>query len=252
MLFIILRAVNAIFAVAVAILVSQRFGDSGVGKMLTVLITATVVAFFEWLLIWAPKHFPSIRRFLDPRSIFAGVWIQDVVRVYGKDGPKQDFPNRGAVLSISYREPIDNYRVEGTAYDDSGNEHSRWESTEVIHFAKDGRSVTYEWSGTVTNLTVGREDPRRTGFCHMTLSSADGGRGRVDHVAVDVLLEFNLTRVTQSWLHWNKLDRFRLEDLYNPNDRDQFAVALANSRAKAVSAAASAGTTEKPENAVNR
>lgn len=229
MLPIVFRAANAVFAVVAAILVSHRFGGSAVGQLLTVLITAGVVALFEWLLIWAPQHSTWARRLLDPRALFAGVWIQEVVCVHGSGGPKVDFPNRFAVYSVVYREHTDNYAVEGTAYTSSADEHARWDSTDVVHFAKDGRSMTYEWKGAITNPAIGPEDPRRTGFAHLSLTSDDGGRGRIDHVAVDVILEFNCSRITREWLAMHKLSRFTPEALYNPNDRDQFAEAFAAS-----------------------
>ena len=226
MLTIVFRSANAIFAVVVAILVSLRFGESAMGKFITVLITAGVVALFEWLLIWTPRHSMRARRVLDPRALFAGVWLQEVVRVYGSEGPKLRYPNRFAVFTVKYLEPTDNYAVEGTAYSGSEGEHARWESTDVVHFAKDGRSMTYEWKGSIKSPTIGPEDPRRTGFAHLSLSSDDGGRGRVDHVAVDVILEFNCSRITTAWLARNTLSRFTPEDLHNPSDRDRFADAF--------------------------
>jgi hypothetical protein len=231
MLFTVFRAANAIFAVIVAILVSRRFGESATGKLLTVVITGSVVAFFEWLMIWAPKHSTRARRILDPRSLFADVWIQEVVRVHGSEGPKLDFPNRFSVFTIAYRDRIDNYKIEGTAYTDMGIEHARWDSTDVVHFAKDGRSMTYEWEGSITNPLIGTDDPRRSGFAHLSLSSDNGGRGRVDHVAVEVILEYNFSRITKEWFIRNDLTRFNPKALYDPNDRDRFAVAFAKSRA---------------------
>ncbi|HEY2380121.1 MAG TPA: hypothetical protein VGK48_02960 [Terriglobia bacterium] len=229
MLFILFRAANAVFAVVVAILISTRFGESAAGKLLTVGITTGVVALFEWLLIWLPKHSTRARRFLDPRSLFAGVWIQDVKRVHGSEGVKLEFPNRFAVFTIRYSSEADNYKVEGTAYTPSGEEHARWDSTEVVHFAKDGRSMTYEWSGSITDPAIGAEDPLRKGFAYLELPSDKGGRGRVDHVALNVVLMFNLSRVTSEWLAANQLSEFKPAELYSPEDRDRFAKAFVKS-----------------------
>jgi hypothetical protein len=228
MLLIAFRAINAIFAVVVAILVSNRFGESTSGKLLTVFITSGVVAFFEWSMVWIPKRSIRARRLLDPRSLFAGIWLQDVKRVHGSEGAKVEFPNRFAVFSIAYNKDEDNYRIEGMAYTPGGVEHARWTSTDVVHFSKDGRSMTYEWSGSIMDSETSPDDPRRTGFAHLQLSSDNGGTGRVDHVAVDVILVFNLTRITNEWLAANKLAvEFKTESLYNPEDRDRFAAKFA-------------------------
>jgi hypothetical protein len=231
MLFIVFRALNAVFAVAVAIMVSTRLGESTVGKLVTVATTAGVVALSEWLMIWAPKHSAAARRLLDPRSILTGIWIQEVVHVYGTEGAPTMRPNRFAVFSIDYRTPTDTYAVEGTAYDEHGNEHARWQSEDIVHFAKDGRSMTYLWGGTISNPTLGPFDPRRTGFARLMLSSDDGGRGHVEHVALNVNLDFNMQRVTRAWLAERRLGRFKPNALHNPGVRDKFATDYAKSLA---------------------
>jgi hypothetical protein len=221
------RAANAIFAVVVAVVVSMRFGQSNLGKLVTVLITAAVVAVCEGLVVWAPKHSSRARRLLDPRSIFAGVWIQDVVHVHGyEDAPTAK--NRFAVFSLAYRQSTDDYAVEGTAYDEDGKEHARWQSVETAHFTKDGRSITYLWEGTITDRTLGPGDPRRTGFARLLLSSDDGGRGRVEHIALDGILEFNVRRVTPRLLAEYDLAHFKPSELRDPGLRDKFGAAFAS------------------------
>lgn len=227
MLFIVFRALNAVFAVAVAIVVSTRLGDSDAGKLVTVSITAGIVALSEWGMDWGPKHFAWVRRKLDPRSIFAGVWVQEVVHMHGSEGPPPLKPNRFALFSIAYVQPTDAYALEGTAYDDAGREHARWQSVDVMHFAKDGRSMTYLWEGTITNPEIGPDDPRRTGFARVVLSSDDAGRGRVEHVALRVNLEFNMRRVSKEWLAERRLGRFRPDDPRDPGRRDAFALEFA-------------------------
>src|SRR5262249_10525690 len=130
--------------------------------------------------------------------------------------------------TVIYNHDTDNYKIEGMAYTPAGVEHARWSSTEVVHFSKDGRSMTYEWSGSIMDSETSPDDPRRTGFAHLELPSDNGGTGRVDHVAVDVILVFNLTRITSEWLAANGLAvEFRPEALYNPADRDRFAAKFA-------------------------
>jgi hypothetical protein len=228
MLLLVFRALNAVFAVVVAILVSMRWGDSNLGKLVTVIITASVVAFAEWLLLWAPKHWEWARRRLDPRSIFTGVWIEEDVHVLG-DGRNEQIPNRFGIFAIDYQEETDTYAVDGRAYNKVGKEHARFWSVEAkpIHFAKNGRSMTYLFDGTITNPNLKSSDPRRTGLTRMDLVTDDAGTGRVDHVALNVTLEFNLRRVTKEWLAEHELSRFLPEKLREPDVRDDFAEAFA-------------------------
>ena len=227
MLFTFFRAANAIFAVVVAILVSSRFGETATGNLLTVVITSGVVALFEFLMVWAPKHFLWVRQLLDPRAIFADVWIQEKVRVFGSEGPQLETPNRFSVFFIKYDSSIDNYSVKGRAYTGSGVEHARWDSEDVVHFSKDGRSMTYEFSGTIMTEALGAEDPRRKGFAILELSSDNAGSGRVDHVAVNAILIFDFVRITVEWLAKHNFGQYKPDSLLDPAARDQFAAAYA-------------------------
>jgi hypothetical protein len=226
MLNIVFRAANAVFAVVVAVVVSSWYGESIIGKLLTVLITAGVVALIETLTIWLPRHSARGRQLLDPRSRFTGVWLQEGVKQYGSEGVNIEIPNRFAIFTVGYGKETDNYEVDGAAYTAGGDEHARWESTDVAHFAKDGRAMTYEWTGTITNTDLDPKDPRRTGFCRLKLLDDDSGRGRVDHVAVNVVLLFNLSRVTTKWLEARNLLQFKLEHLKSPDQRNRLAKAL--------------------------
>jgi hypothetical protein len=58
MLFIALRAADVIFAGVVAILVSAAIRRTSIAKLITIVFTAAVVAFFEWLMIWARPRPP--------------------------------------------------------------------------------------------------------------------------------------------------------------------------------------------------
>jgi hypothetical protein len=195
--------------------------------VLTVVVTSGVVALFEWLMIWAPKHFGWFRRLLDRRAIYVGVWIQEKVRMFGSEGLKLDFPNRFSVYRIRYNDSNDNYTVEGRAYTQIGKEHARWKSENVVHFSKDGRSMTYNFGGTIQNEALGAEDPRRKGIASLELFSDDAGSGRVDHVAVNAVLEFNFARITTDWLAKHNLSQFEPEALHDPATRDKFALAYA-------------------------
>jgi hypothetical protein len=226
MLFTVFRAVNAIFTVVVAIIITQRFGESHTAKLAAVLITSAVVVFFEWLMRWTPTRSPFVRRLLDSRAVFSGPWLQQVVRSHGTNAPKEG-QNTFAVLTVSYSKHDDNYAVDGTAYTAGGDEHARWESTDVVNFAKNGRVMTYEWTGTVTNRTLAEERLKRSGFARFTLPDEDGGRGRVDHVGGDVSLEINLTRITKKWLAAQNLSDHNADRLGTPSARDELARAYA-------------------------
>ena len=234
MIFTLFRTLNAIFAVVVAILISRRLGESASGKIVTVLITSGVVALFEWLMTWTPRRFAWVRQLLDQRALFSGVWLQEVKTVYGSEGRKQDHPNRFGLFSVKYDQGEDNYKVSGSAYTDSGQEHAQWDSTEVVHFSKSGRSMSYEWVGTLISESGSSgdpADPRRQGFTSLKLTSDNAGRGRVDHVAVNVILEFDLTRITADWLAENNL-RVKPETLHDPSKRDAFALGFAKIRGR--------------------
>lgn len=233
MLLIAFRAINAVFAVVVAVLITGRFGgDTPRAKIVAVLITAGVVAFVELLGVWAPKRSRTARRVLDSRSLFEGIWMQDVVNVDDQQGSTSEHPNRFAVFTVQYSRPINNYNVEGTAYDSIGREHAHWESTEVVHFAQNGRGMTYQWTGKIrignknANEKAGPERPDRGGFARLTLSSENGGRGRVDHVAMNINLDFNIFRLTKNWLAENNL-QFQPERLREPDYRNRFALEYA-------------------------
>jgi hypothetical protein len=230
MLLLVFRALDAVFAVVVAIVVSLYWGATNLAKLITVVITASVVALFEWLLLWAPKHSRRIRLLLDPRATFAGVWLQENVHAYGR-GRAQDDPNHFAVFSVNYRAPSDTYEVDGRAYSVLGKEHASFHSFDTLNFAKDGRSMTYLFEGEITNPGFAAEDPRRMGLVRLDLSSDHAGRGRVEHVGKEVTLTFDLRRITKEWLTEHHLGRFDPAKLCEPEIRDEFANALASADA---------------------
>jgi hypothetical protein len=239
MLFTLFRTANAIFAVMVAILVSSRYGETATGKLITVAVTSGVVAFFEWLMKWSPKHFDLARSLLDPRAAFAGVWVQDVDRVLGSEGPNP-LPNRFAVFSVRYNKSQDNYVVEGDAYTKTGEPHARWDSGDVVHFAKDGQSMTYDFEGNILTGS-GAENRERKGITNLKLSSNTGGSGHVNHLALNVTLIFNFTRVTPKWLAERDLGQFNPKALHDRAGRKPFALEYAKTLKDEDTHAASAG-----------
>ena len=190
MLTIIVRSLQTAISVVVGIATASLIGDANTAKLIAVPIAAVVMGVIEYALMVAPRQSVWARRHLDPRSVFEGVWIQDVKR-----GRGEQF-NRFAVFTVSYSGRDSEYRVEGTAYDGRGIEHSRWRSDELVHFSRDGQSMTYLWAGDVVGESGDAAASDRRGFARLWLSSSNGGTGRVDHVSMAAVLHFNIVRVT--------------------------------------------------------
>jgi hypothetical protein len=172
------------------------------------------------------------RRLLDPRAVFIGVWIQENVRVYGSESAEQGH-NRFAVFTVDYRKAADSYAVDGRAYSQQGKEYARFSSVDALHFAEDGRSMTYVFEGTITTPVFGG-DPNRTGLSRIALSSDDAGRGRVEHVAMNISLIYDIRRVTKRWLASKDLTGFEPEKLREPDIQREFAAAFARQVRQAV------------------
>jgi hypothetical protein len=154
-----------------------------------------------------------------------GTWVQDVARVFHREGdPAGHDENRFAIFWVTYALPA-GYRVTGFAYDPAGNEFARWHSIGVPEFTADGHSMSYRFSGTLMNdPDESGADPERTGVS--TINVRDG-TGRVDHVAGQVSLRFDVWRVTDDWLRHEGLDAFSGKSLHDASTRRRFAVALA-------------------------
>jgi hypothetical protein len=168
----------------------------------------------EYLLKIAPRKSRRARTLLDPRSIFEGVWIQDVKKVV-TDG-NQSESNRFAVYTVRF---AGDFIIEGRSYDETGKEFSRWQSEGPVNFSRDGRTMTYLWTGDVTGTTVTAD---RKGFAQLVLSSSgNGGTGRVDHVSMHVTLLFDLQRVTPALISGSPVTK--PADLVDPDARDKFA-----------------------------
>src|SRR5688572_21648376 len=110
MLQILLRASNSVIAVFVGIAVSLALDEnSRLGKAVTILVATGIVVLLEWLQVWLPKKSVRIRRMLDSRAVFEGVWLQKVVAAYDAKGFNEDHPNRFSVVTIQYNKQRDNY-----------------------------------------------------------------------------------------------------------------------------------------------
>jgi len=224
MLAILVRAFSTVIAVVVAVAVTANLGDSGGGKVLSAVIIAAVIAALEWLMVWTPKHSARARHLLDPRSVMAGVWVQNVVRVRGKDGLVEG-PNRFAIYSIDYTDS-DGYSVSGRAYDERGAEYARYWSVGAAMFTRSGREMTYVFQGTITERrSLTEYDRDQTGLTKLSLASDDNsGTGRVEHVAEDRSIDFDFFRVTSEWLTERGLGQYKPSRLRDVGIRNQFAI----------------------------
>ncbi|RZU50344.1 hypothetical protein EV385_2113 [Krasilnikovia cinnamomea] len=227
MLQVLFRAFVTVFTVATGVTVSTLWGDSSGGKLLAASVIAVVVGLVEWLMIWTPKHSALARRLLDPRSVVVGVWLQDVKLAWGLQGRPQASPNRFAIFTVSYDSTHD-YLVEGRAYDERGQEYARWHSIESPMFSRNGRSMTYLFEGTVLDSDVSLTERHRVGLTRLALeSSTDCGEGSVEHVAMNAHVEFDLFRITPTWLATRGLAAFSVEAIGHLATRSKFAEAYA-------------------------
>jgi hypothetical protein len=231
MVMVAVKAAQSAVAVLAGILTNWWLGDGNLAKLLAVGVAAVAAMGIEYALAVAPKRSRLLRRLLDRRAVFEGVWLQDVKKVFSKGGLSD--LNTFAIFTVTYYNQ--KYAVEGRAYDESGKELARWKSNEPVHFSSDDHSMTYLWSGTYLKKSHeaqnadSQEGPNRMGFGQMTLTTRDAGNGRIDHVAEDVMLVIDIERVTppmvSEWRSGATPDLLR-----NPVERDRFAVEHAKRR----------------------
>jgi hypothetical protein len=221
------RAFSTVFAVVVAVLVSARWGETSTGKIVAAVIIAVSIGAIEGFMLWAPRHLAWARRLLDPRSIWTGIWIQDVKLASGARRETNPQHNAFAVFYVDYDV---GYSITGRAYDPRGKESARWRSKGDPMFTKNGRSMSYVWDGVTIDSTIDTDDPNRAGLATMNLDEDDAGSGWIEHVALNRRLDFDLRRVTRTWLEERGLGEFEPRRLVDPDKRLQFATAFARSR----------------------
>ena len=222
---IVFRAFVTVLTVTVGLVAASLWGETGRGKLLTAVVIAAVVALVEWLMIWAPRHWAAARRLLDRRSVMIGVWVQEVYRIGGTSS--EPGGNRLAVYTVDY-DPADGYGVRGRAFDADGREVARYWSVGTAGFSHDGREMTYVFEGLATGHERRPEQPmERSGLVKLTLATDDSGTGRVEHVAENRSLDFDVFRVTPQWLAQHDLDQFNPAALRDIGQQRAFARAYA-------------------------
>lgn len=213
---IVIRAIQSAVAIAVGIGTASWVGEGNLGKLVAIPIGAACAILIEFLLRVAPRRSPWAREILDPRSVFEGVWIQNVKRVVA-DGSIVE-ANRFAVFTVRYN---GDFSVEGRAYDEFGEEFSRWHSEGPASFSRDARTMVYLWKGDIIGNNAEPTGDRR-GFAQLMLSpSGNGGIGLVDHLSLPVKLHFDMQRVTPDMLSDTPIQEPTA--LVDPVARDAFA-----------------------------
>ncbi len=191
----VLRAVSTVIPVAIGLWGAAAWGDTGAGKVATAVVVAIVIALPEWLFVVLPRHSLTARRFLDPRAVWEGAWMQVVTSMRSTEaGPES---NRFALFVVIYAG--DRYRINGTAYDEHGLKAAQWRWVGSPTFSRDGRELSYEWQGESTRRPNGDGGMGKSGLAKLELIDDESGSGRVDHVAASVQLDFHLGRMSRKF-----------------------------------------------------
>jgi len=229
MLQVFIRALTTVLTVVVSISITAAAGDTPAGRVLAALVIAALIASIEGLFLWLPNHNRLLRKLLDPRSVMCGVWVQEIKNVSGANTPEDD-ENRFGIYAVNFVGSDHAYEITGRAYNAKGHEHARWHSIESPSFAKNGSHMTYLWSGSVTqSAAMAQRSAERTGITSLTLSHINGGTGRVDHVAAERVLNFNISRITPAWLNAHNLGAFAPDQLFDPSEQDKLAATFCES-----------------------
>ena len=168
-----------------------RISGNDAGKEIGGALAGLVMLAVELALSQGPKHSAWLRRWLDPRAAFEGVWLQE--NLSGTDSPL-------SIFSMDYDGESDSYTLEGNAYSLDGRLGARWKSTHVFIDKRQLRT-TYRWTGDVIGPAPGSESDK-SGLAEMTLRKPPAlslprtGDGQVVHVGEANRKQFRLRRVT--------------------------------------------------------
>lgn len=198
------RVINILFAPILTLVFASKLGGLTIagrnaGDALGGALAGLIVLVVEVVLTQGPKQSAWLRRWLDPRAAFEGVWLQEVS--VGHPG------NVLAVFSVDYVPEDDAFAVRGHAYSGEGRRSANWRSTHVF-IDKQGLRAAYNWRG--ERLGQPTADSDKSGVTELDLpkpplfSLAATGDGRVLHLGEELRLKFRLIRVTKRLLR--KLD----------------------------------------------
>ena len=192
----IFRVLNLILGPVLTLAFAARFaGHTVVGKdagdAIGGALAGLVMLLVELALTQGPKHSAWLRRWLDPRAAFEGVWLQEVIR--GTD-------NALGIFSMDYDAESDAYTLAGHAYALDGTRSARWNATHMFIDKRQLRA-TYRWEG--DNLGPGPAAASdKSGLTVLDLRKPPAftlpmsGDGAVLHVGEAHRIKFELRRVT--------------------------------------------------------
>ena len=208
----IFRVLNILLGPMLALYFRARFAsstfagrpaDEAIGSGLAALVMLAV----ELALTQGPRHSAWLRRWLDPRAAFEGLWLQEVI------GGGE---NALGVFAMDYEADSDAYTLAGRAYSRDGTRWARWSATHLFIDKRQLR-VTYRFEGDLLGpLPAAQSD--KSGLTVMTLRRPPAlalpmaGDGEVLHVGEEKRLKFQLHRVTPALLAGLGLP-FTLRDL---------------------------------------
>lgn len=196
----IFRLVNVVLGPLLTLLFAAQFAGSKIlgkdaGDVVGGVLAGLVMLATELGLTQGPKFSRTLRRWLDPRAAFEGVWVQDVIK--GHEA------NKLAVFRVDYERESDTFSVHGHAYSPDGKPWAKWDSTHVFIDAA-ALHATYLFKGEVLGQQTPRDD--KTGLTELRLRRPPGlalpmsGDGGILHVGEVSKLEFRLRRVTNRLL----------------------------------------------------
>ena len=213
----VLRGIASVVTVLLAIAVSDAQGDNA-GKIATALIGSLFIVLIEWFVRWSPEHLRWARALFDPRARWTGLWVQEVTLVTDSKGLHPHDDNACSVFSVDYAQDS-GYGVDGVAYDPHGVAVARYQSQGFSAFTKDGRTMSYVWTGDVLRPRRGLASTHRTGLASLRLKSdRRTGEGRVQHVGLNREFLVSITRVDEKYLAANGLN-FTLKSLHDDQTR---------------------------------
>ena len=215
----IFRIINIILSPILTLVFASRFAGFAIagkdaGDAVGAAVAGLIVLAVELCLTQGPKYSSWLRRLLDPRAAFEGIWLQ---RVHGGD------KNRVAVFSFNYVREDDSFDVTGMAYSRDGNPLAKWHSTHMF-IDQQHLKATYRWEGDVLG-DVPAAETDKSGLTRLDLrkpapfSTPMSGDGEVFHVGEARRIKFRLRRVTNQYLKELGLP-FTVRDLW-ANGRDE-------------------------------
>ena len=226
----IVRGFASVITVLTAVIITGLNGETATTKVLAATISAAVIIGLEFAVRLAPRYSTRVRRALDERFVWEGVWVQTVTerRIKGGDSApaaRNDF----SVFRVVYDSHV-GYLLEGRAFDDTGFEIAQWRSIESATFSWSGRRLSYIWGG---KAWQDPDDPVRHGLGTMLLLAGedDAGIGDVEHVKKEISMSVKLERVNEEMLAQPQFQgAFTLKGLERDEARRRFAKVWATAR----------------------